>query len=178
MEVILLPVKSEFLRTARLEMKAMCPEDADRAMDLLTHPDISKTYMLPEFSCREESRNLFERLMRLSLKEDCFLYGIYLHGELIGWINETENTFPSIEVGYVIHPAFQNRGYATEALQASIAELFRMGYACIRAGFFSGNTPSRRVMEKSGMHPNGESVEITYRNSIQTCILFEIQKPA
>ena len=173
-----MPVKSESLRTARLEMKALCPEDADRAMDMLTHPDISKTYMLPEFSCREESRNLFERLMRLSLKEDCFLYGIYLHGEMIGWINETENAFPFIEVGYVIHPSFQNPGYATEALQAAIHELFGMGYTRIRAGFFAGNTPSQRVMEKSGMQPTGETVEIPYRNALHTCILFEIQKPS
>lgn len=173
-----MPVRSEFLHTAHLVLSPFSPDDAERAMDMLTDQAIGRTYMLPEFPCREASRPLFERLFRLSQNRDRFIYSIRLQDELIGWINETENTFPVIEVGYVVHPSFQNQGYATEALQAAIHELFGMGYTRIRAGFFAGNTPSQRVMEKSGMQPTGETVEIPYRNALHTCILFEIQKPS
>lgn len=169
-----MPPKSSCLHTNRLILKAIGPEDADQVMDILFHPSVGKTYMLPHVSCREETRPVFERIMQLSCREDRFVYGIYLQDSLIGWINETEVKWPEIEVGYVIHPSCQNQGYATEALQCAIAELFRIGFTRVRAGFFSENLPSRRVMEKSGMHPTGETVEIPYRGELHTCVLYEI----
>jgi ribosomal-protein-alanine N-acetyltransferase len=58
-------------------------------------------------------------------------------------------------LGYVIAPEHQGKGFATEAVQACIHELFRMGYEHVRAGYFEGNTASRRVMEKLGMQFEG-----------------------
>ncbi len=147
-------------------------------MDILFHPDVGQTYMLPDFSEREKTRTLFERIMHLSLQNDRFVYGIYFQGILIGWINETEVSWPVVEVGYVIHPSFQNHGYATEALKCAIGELFRMGCTCVRAGYFSENPASGRVMEKSGMHRTGKTEEITYREKVHVCILCEIHKDA
>ena len=56
----------------------------------------------------------------------------------------------------MIAPAHQGKGFATEAVEACIEELFRMGFAHIRAGFFEGNVASCRVMEKCGMRKEGE----------------------
>ena len=66
--------------------------------------------------------------------------GIYLGDQLIGFVNTVEAEKSCIELGYVIHPAHHNHGYATEMLQAVIADLFEKGYHEICAGAFQENT--------------------------------------
>ena len=44
----------------------------------------------------------------------------------------------------------------------------------MNAGFFEGNTASRRVMEKSGMRPAYRTDEIEYRGETRRCIYFTI----
>jgi len=75
----------------------------------------------------------------------------------------------------VIHPDYQNRGFATEALTASIQELFRLGYSRVRAGYFAENPASGRVMEKSGMHPISKMDTIEYRGNVHRCLYYEIE---
>jgi len=58
-----------------------------------------------------------------------------------------------IKIGYTISPAFQGRGYATEAVRALIAYAFRtLGADVVRAYASAENAPSIRVAEKVGMH--------------------------
>ena len=68
-----MPPKSSCLCSEHLLLKAICPEDADQVMDILFHPDVGQTYMLPDFSEREKTRTLFERIMHLSLQNDRFV---------------------------------------------------------------------------------------------------------
>jgi aminoglycoside 6'-N-acetyltransferase len=57
-----------------------------------------------------------------------------------------------IKVGYTISPAYQGRGYATEAVRALIDYSFgTLEAEVVRAYADAENTPSIRVMEKSGM---------------------------
>jgi len=57
-----------------------------------------------------------------------------------------------IKIGYTIAPAFQGRGYATEAVQALIAYAFdTLGADVVRAYASAENAPSIRVAEKVGM---------------------------
>ncbi|HXY71629.1 MAG TPA: GNAT family N-acetyltransferase, partial [Actinomycetota bacterium] len=57
-----------------------------------------------------------------------------------------------IKIGYTISPAFQGRGYATEAVRALIAYAFRtLGADVVRAYASAENAPSIRVAEKVGM---------------------------
>ena len=104
-----------------------------------------------------------------------FVYGVALNGRLVGFLNETVKDEAVIELGYVIHPDWQNRGYMTEALAAAIGTLFQMGYRAVRAAFFQGNMASRRVMEKCGMTPTGETEEIEYRGEKRICVYYEIK---
>ncbi len=60
------------------------------------------------------------------------------------------------EVGYVFSPAVWGRGYASEALRETLRFGFdALGLHRIEARFMAGNTASRRVMEKCGMHYEG-----------------------
>jgi ribosomal-protein-alanine N-acetyltransferase len=57
----------------------------------------------------------------------------------------------SIELGYGMHPAFRNRGYAAEAARALVDwGLDQPGVECIVSKTGVDNAPSHRVLEKLG----------------------------
>lgn len=107
--------------------------------------------MVPEFKNTDEAAALARKLVSFSSPDDTrhLEYGIYLNGCLIGFIIDCGAEGNEIEIGYVIHPDYQGRGYATEAVKAVIGELRDMGFGEVTAGFFAGNTASRRVMENA-----------------------------
>ena len=59
-------------------------------------------------------------------------YGIYTDDWLIGFINDCDMENDTIEIGYVIHPDYQGKGYATEAVHAMIEELLKMGFRKVK----------------------------------------------
>jgi aminoglycoside 6'-N-acetyltransferase len=57
-----------------------------------------------------------------------------------------------IKIGYTMAPAFQGRGYATEAVRALVTYAFEvLGADVVRAYASAENVPSIRVAEKVGM---------------------------
>lgn len=162
--------------TRRLTLRAMTDGDREDVIDLLTDGEVTKTFMVPQFASREEAQPLFERIAALSRLPERFVYGIDLEGRLIGFVNEVEVTEDAVELGYVIHPARKNNGYASEMLGAAIAALFEMGFSRVRAGAFEENGASLRVMEKCGMTRLEQTEELEYRGVVHRCILCEITK--
>ncbi|MGN1164076.1 MAG: GNAT family N-acetyltransferase, partial [Candidatus Ornithospirochaeta sp.] len=79
------------------------------------------------------------------------------------------------ELGYVVDPAYKGRGFATEAVEATICELREMGFRKVIAGYFEGNVGSLKVMEKCGMHPNGKSNVEEYRGKTLKCYECEME---
>jgi len=56
------------------------------------------------------------------------------------------------ELGWVLDPAHQGRGFATEAVRGVIGVCFeQLGLRRVHAGCFAANEPSWRVMERLGM---------------------------
>lgn len=61
-----------------------------------------------------------------------------------------------VVVGYSVYPAFQGRGYASEALRALVSwALAQPGVRRVRATIPPDNTPSLKVAARAGLHPNG-----------------------
>ena len=166
--------KKIYLRTTRLELHSFRANDLENALAIFYNEEIKKTYMLPDFPSRENAIALFDRLMRLSNNVNRFVYGIYKDNVLIGFMNDVEITSSTIEVGYVIHPDYQNQGYMTEALKACIEELFRIGYTTVKAGHFEENIASGRVMKKCGMHRIDHTDTLEYRGVTHICVNYEI----
>ena len=161
------------IHTKRLTLRAIEGKDEEDMLDLLTNTEVGKTYMLPEFAKREDARPLFDKLKDLSADCSRFVYGICLNGKLIGFINDVEIDGARVELGYVIHPDYQNQGYATEALTAGIDSLFQAGISTVETGAFEENSASMRVMEKSGMHRIPRTDQIDYRGNTHTCVYYQ-----
>lgn len=168
--------KKAFIQTERLTLKPYSEQDAEPLVGLITNREISKTFMMPDFETAEPAAALVNKLISFSQVNDTqhLEYGIYLDNHLIGFINDCGIEDNEIEIGYVIHPDHQGRGYATEAVKAVIEELRGMGFRKITAGFFAENTASRRVMEKCGMKQSDYTVEEEYRGTIHKCRFYQI----
>lgn len=162
--------------TERLSMHSYRDSDMETAIKLLCNDNIKKTYMIPDFYSREDAVKMFYKINDWSHSDEHFEYGIYLKDQLIGFINDVETDDESIEIGYVIHPDMQGRGYATEILSAAIRELFSMGYSVVKAGSFEENIASKRVMVKCGMRMVEKTDSIKYQGKIHRCLYYEIRK--
>ena len=163
-------------KTPRLTLSAFRECDAGALMSIFKSDIVKATYMVPDLPTHEDEIKLYESLRNLSLKEDRFVFGIYLDGELIGLINDCEINNKCIEMGYAIHPDYHNRGFATEAFGAVINYLFSQGFEEILAGAFEGNDASMRVMEKCGMKRTKMTAEVEYRGVAHNCIYYSIKK--
>ena len=169
------------LDTARLRLRPFSESDAQDGIRVLTNARCAETYMLPDFPSPEDARPLFDRLLSLSRGSEKMVAAVALRDEdggdrLIGYLNEVARENGAIEVGYILHPDFWNRGYMTEALRAVVGQLFLAGFDAVRAGYFEENAASRRVMEKCGMEPTGETEDIEYRGKTHRCFYREIRR--
>ncbi len=164
------------LRTEHLILRPLGECDREAMIRMLTDARIRRTYMIPDFADRAALDGYFDRLRTLSLSDGRFILGICLDGSLIGFLNDCGMNGKQAELGYFIDPAHWGRGYAAEALRAAIAELFRMGYGTVTAGYFEENPASRRVMEKCGMQPIAREETIDYRGVRHRCLYCEIRR--
>jgi GrpB-like predicted nucleotidyltransferase (UPF0157 family) len=176
-EPVSLP-KISALVTNRLILRPFRESDGEDAIRVLTNARCAETYMLPDFPSPEDARPLFERLLALSRGTDRLVAAVaLLDGDrVIGFLNETGREGNVIELGYILHPDYWNRGYMTEALHTLIGLLFRAGFDAVRAGYFEGNAASSRVMEKCGMTLTGETEDIEYRGIVRHCVYREIRR--
>lgn len=172
-----LPIKKKpQIKTERLILRPYSEQDVDFLVDLLTNPEVTSTFMVPEMASRSRAEELARKLIGFSQPGDTkhLEYGIYLNDKMIGFVNDCGIEDDEIEIGYVIHPQYQGHGYATEAVHAIIAELRKMGFRKVTAGYFSENTTSLRVMEKCGMQKTAITEEEDYRGLRHICRYCEI----
>ena len=166
--------KKDLIQTERLTLHNIEEKDEECMLNIFFNEKIKKTYMIPDFDDISEAKNLFRKFIELSNSDEHFVYGIYLNEELVGFVNDCEVEDTSIEIGYVIVPKHQNKGYASEAIKACIDELFRMGYTRVIAGYFEENIPSKNVMLNCGMHKMPKEDDIEYKGINHHCIYYEI----
>lgn len=163
----------EEIKTARLTLRVIEEKDTEDLLAILQNKQVAETYMLPDLSEREAALKMARRCRLLSEDPDRFVLAVCLEDRLIGMVNEVDKTADTVELGYVIHPDFWNRGYATEMLKAVIPVLFARGFRTVRAGYFEENPASGRVMEKAGMRPVSRVDEVEYRGRVHRCLYFE-----
>lgn len=166
--------RKENLTTKNLVLKSIEDDDRNDVFSVFENALVGKTYMIPVFPDDEAREKFFLRLKENTLKTTRFCYGIYCNKSFIGLLNDVDVKNDEIEVGYCLHPDVWNRGYATEALEAAIKELFRMGYKTVVAAHFIENSASGRVMQKCGMTRINREEVIEYKGVKHQCIYYAI----
>lgn len=169
-------INREKVLTKRLTLRKIEETDFDNLIDIFYSEEVKKTFMLPDFSSREDALKLANRFRDLSRDNTRFVYGICLDNRLIGFVNDVFIGENIVELGYVIHPNFKNKGYATEALSTCIDLIFKSGFKAVKAGAFEENLASQRVMQKCGMALLDEQEQIEYRGKIHNCKYYQIDK--
>lgn len=159
--------------TKRLTIKPIELKDQDAMISLFLNEQIKETYMIPDLTY-EEASAFFHKLQIISQSNERYQLGIYLQDQLIGFLNDTAIEDDTIELGYMIHPDHQKKGYASEALQAIILHLFQNGFHKIIAGAFMENIASQKVMITCGMKKTNKQDRITYHGHEHVCVYYEI----
>jgi len=145
------------LLTERLRLRRSVPEDADAISAYRSDPEVRRTQGW-ERTDPESVRSDIEEMAGRAPGEPGGWVQFSVEerdgGRLVGdvGLSPADGEPGVIKVGYTMSPAFQRRGYATEAVGALVAYAFdTLGADVVRAYADADNTPSIRVAEKVGM---------------------------
>ncbi|MER6911322.1 GNAT family N-acetyltransferase [Streptomyces sp. NPDC000594] len=152
------------IRTERLVLRPFTAGDEEDMLEFESREDVAR-YLFNEPRTREDNaRELAARTGRTALRKekDELIAAVELDGKVIGyvlliWLSEEHRQG---EFGYVFHPGFGGKGYATEAA----AEMLRVAFDRLDLHRVIGrcdprNTGSARVMERLGMRQEAHFVE-------------------
>ena len=164
------------LETTRLILRNVKESDALAMYHMIHHtPNVLKTFLArPMF---HESEANVDNLIKFQTAGH-FIYIIELKDihEAIGLLLEQCTNDQSIELGYAIGEPHWNKGYTSEALQASINYLFNNGYNRVTCECFIENIASAKVMEKCGMKRTETQYSMNYQEKNHLVIEYEIIK--
>ncbi len=160
-------IGSKQIETERLLLKAQTMQEQKRLWEILMIPEVNKYFLTVPSKLREQlldwnkQKEYYKMDMEHANNPDIFRWSIFLKdtGECIGRVSCHEGhdedlniTDPNIrDVGWLIDPAFQGHGYATEAATAMIDYMFtKVNIDEIRTGAAIVNPASWMIMEKLG----------------------------
>lgn len=171
----------EPILTDRLRLRRSQPEDAEDISAYRSDPDVHRYQG-------------WERTDPAGIRAEIEAMSARVPGEPGGWVqfsveerdggrlvgdvglSPAEDEPGVIKVGYTIAPAFQGRGYATEAVGALVGYAFDVLEAdVVRAYASAENVPSIRVAEKVGMRLM-ERFEHRYEDEVWFGVRYEITR--
>jgi len=152
------------LKTARLTLRPFVPGDLDALHDIQSRPEATR-YLLYDARDRGQVREVLEERMQADfIERDALNLAVVLPetGALIGdvvlFLRSQEHRLG--EIGYVFHPDYGGRGYATEAARALLGLGFEhYGLHRIVGRLDARNTASARVLERLGLRLEAHFVQ-------------------
>ena len=156
-----------------LSLSPIPPEVLPWLSRVLRDETVKRTYMIPDLD-EAGARKLADRFASLSRDPQRFVRGIFVDGKPVGFLNDTQIDGTAIELGWVVDPRYQNRGYATEAVRLAAKALSQMGFTVLIAGAFVENKASLRVMEKAGMQKIPRQETVSYRGIDRLCVFYQM----
>ena len=150
------------IETERLVLRPYIEDDLDGLYALQSDPEVVR-WLYEEPRTRAETRDALDRKMQNSLEHegDWMSAAVTLDGTFVGdaavhWVSEEHKT---AEVGYMIDPRYQGRGFASEAIRPLIDWAFAQGFHRVIGRLELRNVASGRVLEKLGMRKEGVFIE-------------------
>ncbi len=168
------------LETDRLILRGMRVSDAADMYDYACRPSVTEYLTWNPHGSLDETREYLTYVGQRYRTGDFYDWSLVSKedGHMIGTCGFTSFNCPSdsAEIGYVLHPAYQGQGLATEAVRRVLVFGFEeLSLHRIEAHFIEGNHASRRLMERVGMSFEGfsrESMRIKGRyRTIGTCAI-------
>jgi RimJ/RimL family protein N-acetyltransferase len=152
------------LKTARLTLRPFVMGDLDALHDIQSRPEVTR-YLLYDARDRGQVRKVLEeRIQADFVARDALNLAVVLPetGALIGdvvlFLRSREHR--QGEIGYVFHPDYGGRGYATEATRALLGLGFEhYGLHRIVGRLDARNTASARLLERLGMRREAHLVQ-------------------
>lgn len=146
------------IETPRLLLRRW--QDSDLEDFISMNADTEVMRFFPEPYSSERTKLLFEAIQREFTDYDYGLYAVEgrASGSFMGFTGFHRADFavdfcPCIEIGWRLHKAFWNKGYATEGATACLEHGFsQLGFDRVYSFTAVLNLPSERVMQKIGMH--------------------------
>jgi RimJ/RimL family protein N-acetyltransferase len=150
------------IETERLVIRPYIEDDLDGLYALQSDPEVVR-YLYEEPRTRPETRESLQRKMQSAVEQegDWLSAAVTLDGAFVGdaafhWVSEKHKT---AEVGYMIDPRYQGRGFATEATRPFVDWAFAQGFHRVLGRIEARNVASGRVLEKLGMRQEAHFVE-------------------
>ncbi|HYM52046.1 MAG TPA: GNAT family N-acetyltransferase [Candidatus Dormibacteraeota bacterium] len=146
------------LLTERLLLRPFSDDDLDALHAMQSRPEVTR-YLYWEPQSRDESREMLERIRKMTAideESDALRLAAVLpdSGILIGdfSLRRVSREHDQGEIGFIVHPDHQGKGYATEAA----AVLLRLGFEELGLHRIVGradaqNASSAGLMERLGM---------------------------
>jgi RimJ/RimL family protein N-acetyltransferase len=152
------------LRTERLLLRPWVERDFEAFFELQRDEEVAR-WQYNEPRDAAESRRVFDyRLMSYEMGGNFawIACAVVAEDEVVGdlTLNVRSEEHRGGELGFIVHPRHQGKGYATEAARALLAWAFEeVGFHRIYARHEPRNVASGRVLEKLGLRKEAHFVE-------------------
>ncbi len=152
------------IRSERLRLVPVTPDNARVLWDVLQEPDLRDFQDLPDVGPAQFTRTVATRPNRLDPGVSGrfeWLIEFDSDGEGVGplgWVSLRigERSTSTAEIGYSVVAEYRNRGIASEAVDALVAEAFRRAMLRrVRAFCVPDNASSRSVLRRLGFDDDG-----------------------
>ena len=149
------------LRTARLTLRHLVPDDAAMMFALHGDPEVMRYLPDPPYASVDEARGFLERYQKVYRTDGFARWAVVedATGESLGWCGLRRMPDGEVDVGYRFFRSAWGRGVATEAARASLDHGFRvLALPRIIGRADPGNLASLRVLEKIGLRYEKEDM--------------------
>lgn len=169
-----LPLMDAVIETSRLSLRHFRPDDLDLLAELMENADFMR-FASGVFTREQTASFLFDRVIAPAAAGLPSQFAVILQEEnrLIGYcgfFRQIVDEKDEIEIGYRLHPAYWNRGLATEAARAVRAYAFEvLKLERVISLIHPDNHASRRVTEKNGMKLEKETVFRGFPAQVFSC---------
>lgn len=148
------------IETERLILRPFTMEDAPAMFAYTSVPENCRYVRWDAHTEPAQDEEFLREVLERYENHRDFIWGITLRetGQLIGTCRlfDIRPDDGRVEVSYMISPAVQGKGYASEAIRGVIRYAFSvLGFTRVQARCVAENLASERVMQKCGMQLEG-----------------------
>lgn len=154
MDGLTLTSRQEEIRTARLLLRRVRPEDVMPVHAIMSDPESMQFWSTAAHANLAETEAWFASMVAADSAEQSDEFILEHGGAVIGKMG----VWRQPEIGFFLHRGFWGRGFATEALAAYIGYVKGRGFTNLTADVDPRNARCIRVLEKCGFTETGRKM--------------------